>query len=59
MDLDRWVEAGNVRFAWVIGTTWTGAMAASQELAQRFRDMTADNEHQITSDRTSKTLSTR
>ena len=50
IDLDRWVEAGKVRFAWVIGTTWTGAMAASQELAQRFREMTRDNPHQITSD---------
>jgi arsenite oxidase large subunit len=49
MDLDRWVEAGKVRFAWVIGTTWTGAMAASQELARRFLEMTRDNPHQITS----------
>jgi arsenite oxidase large subunit len=49
LDLDRWVEAGQVRFAWVIGTTWTGAMAASQELAQRFRDMTVNNPHQVTS----------
>ncbi|MFQ5518127.1 MAG: molybdopterin-dependent oxidoreductase, partial [Acidimicrobiia bacterium] len=49
LDLDRWVEAGNVRFAWVIGTTWTGAMAASQELAARMREMTRDNPHQITS----------
>ncbi len=49
MDLDRWVEAGNVRFAWVIGTTWTGAMAASQELARRFREMAVENPHQITS----------
>ncbi|MCL4834111.1 MAG: arsenate reductase (azurin) large subunit [Caldilineaceae bacterium] len=49
LDLDRWVEAGEVRFVWVIGTTWTAAMAASQELAQRFRDMTRGSEHQITS----------
>ncbi len=49
LDLDRWVEAGKVRFAWVIGTTWTGAMAASQELAARFRDMTVDNPNQIRS----------
>ena len=49
MDLDRWVEAGNVRFAWVIGTTWTGAMAASQEFAQRFLELTRENPHQITS----------
>ena len=49
LDLDRWVEAGNVRFAWVIGTTWTGAMAASQELADTFRKMTVENPNQITS----------
>lgn len=49
LDLDRWVEAGKVRFAWVIGTTWTGAMAASQELARRFLEMTRENPHQITS----------
>lgn len=49
MDLDRWVDQGHVRFAWVIGTTWTGAMAASQELARRFIELTRENEHQITS----------
>ncbi len=49
MDLDRWVEAGNVRFAWVIGTTWTGAMAASQELERKFRELTVENPHQISS----------
>lgn len=47
MDLDRWVEAGKVRFAWVIGTTWTGAMAASQELASRIREMTVGNPNQV------------
>ncbi len=49
IDLDRWVQAGQVRFAWVVGTTWTGAMAASQELARRFRQLTVENPHQITS----------
>ena len=49
LDLDRWVAAGNVRFVWVIGTTWTGAMAASQELAASFRTLTVENPHQITS----------
>lgn len=47
IDLDRWVEAGNLRFAWVIGTTWTQAMAASQELMTSFRRMTSESEHQI------------
>ncbi|MCP5094932.1 MAG: arsenate reductase (azurin) large subunit [Chloroflexi bacterium] len=49
LDLDRWVEAGKVRFAWVIGTTWTGAMAASQELERTFRSMTSEHPDQITS----------
>ncbi|MCP4419503.1 MAG: arsenate reductase (azurin) large subunit [Chloroflexi bacterium] len=49
LDLDRWVEAGKVRFAWVIGTTWTGAMAASQELERTFRRMTSEHPIQITS----------
>ncbi len=48
IDLDRWVESGNLRFAWVIGTTWCQAMAASQELMQSFQRMTRDHEHQIT-----------
>jgi arsenite oxidase large subunit len=46
LDLDRWVEAGKVRFAWVIGTTWTGAMAASQELERTFRRLTQENSYQ-------------
>lgn len=49
IDLDRWVEAGKLRFAWVIGTSWTGAMAASQELAERMRQMTRGNPNQIRS----------
>lgn len=48
IDLDRWVESGNLRFAWVIGTTWCQAMAASQELMKSFRRLTRDNKHQIT-----------
>jgi arsenite oxidase large subunit len=51
IDLDRWVESGNLRFAWVIGTTWVQAMAASQELAKAFMRMTRENPHQITSER--------
>jgi arsenite oxidase large subunit len=49
IDLDRWVEAGKLRFAWVIGTTWTQAMAASQEMMKSFQKLTRENEHQITS----------
>ncbi len=49
LDLDRWVQKGEVRFVWVIGTTWTAAMAASQDLERSFRRMTVENPHQITS----------
>ena len=49
IDLDRWVEAGQLRFAWVIGTTWLQAMAASDELAAAFRRRTRESQHQITS----------
>ena len=42
IDLDRWVESGNVRFAWVIGTTWINAMAASHELYDTFYRMTQE-----------------
>ncbi len=49
IDLDRWVEAGEVRFAWVIGTTWINAMAASQELHETFVRMTTGSEHQVSS----------
>ena len=47
IDLDRWVESGNLRFAWVIGTTWSQAMAASQELEASFRRQTVESEHQV------------
>jgi len=47
IDLDRWVVDGHVRFAWVIGTTWLQAMAASQELMDAFARMTRQSPHQI------------
>jgi arsenite oxidase large subunit len=53
IDLDRWVEAGNLRFAWVIGTLWVQTMAASQELGRRFLEMTRGNPHQVESARLS------
>ena len=49
MDLDRWVVDGNVRFAWVIGTTWCQSMTASQDLMDAFEQMTRRNPHQIES----------
>tara|TARA_B100001964_G_scaffold192699_1_gene215529 strand:+ start:457 stop:3108 length:2652 start_codon:yes stop_codon:yes gene_type:complete len=48
IDLDRWVESGNLRFAWVMGTLWIQAMAASDEFYKRFVELTRDNPHQIT-----------
>ncbi len=47
LDLDRWVEQGHVRFAYVVGTTWLNAMTASGGLTETFRRLTADNPHQI------------
>ncbi len=49
LDLDRWVEAGHLRFAWVIGTTWIQAMTASDELRERFFQLTRKNPHQVAS----------
>ncbi len=49
IDLDRWVVDGHVRFAWVIGTTWLQAMAASQELMEVFERLTRRSGHQIPS----------
>ncbi|MFH2203293.1 MAG: arsenate reductase (azurin) large subunit [Elusimicrobiota bacterium] len=47
LDLDRWVESGRLRFAWVIGATWIQAMAASDELKRKFLELTRGSEHQI------------
>lgn len=49
IDLDRWVVSGQVRFAYVIGTTWISAMGATQQLQQSFSRLTRMNPHQITS----------
>ncbi|MBI2370141.1 MAG: arsenate reductase (azurin) large subunit [Deltaproteobacteria bacterium] len=48
IDLDRWVVDGHVRFAWVIGTTWLQAMAASQGLMDAFEKVTRGNPNQVT-----------
>ena len=34
LNVDRWVVQGNVRFMYVIGTTWLASMGASQHLAE-------------------------
>ncbi|MFQ5883305.1 MAG: arsenate reductase (azurin) large subunit [Candidatus Methylomirabilales bacterium] len=49
IDLDRWVQSGNVRFAWVIGTTWIQSMAAGAELRRVFEALTRNNPHQLES----------
>lgn len=57
IDLDRWVEAGKLRFAWVIGTTWLQAMAASQELYTTFVKLTRGSPGQVTSPNTAEAAS--
>ncbi|MBI5438356.1 MAG: molybdopterin-dependent oxidoreductase [Nitrosomonadales bacterium] len=49
MDVDRWVESGHVRFAWVVGTTWVSAMAGSQSQMNTFSKLTRGNPHQVMS----------
>ncbi|MDP7740898.1 MAG: arsenate reductase (azurin) large subunit [Lentisphaeria bacterium] len=49
LDLDRWVEAGHVRFAYVVGTTWIQAMCGSQALADTIGKHTRGNAHQLRS----------
>ena len=48
LDLDRWVETGHVRFAYVVGTTWVSAMAGAQSLMGTFNRLTRKNPHQVT-----------
>jgi arsenite oxidase large subunit len=47
-NLDRWLMAGEVKFAWVFGTTWVAAMMASQALADKMKQLTRGSPHQIT-----------
>ncbi len=47
LDLDRWVEAGKVRFAWVVGTTWVNAMTGSTSLFDKLSGQTVNNPNQI------------
>ncbi len=48
IDLDRWVEDGRAKFVWVVGTTWTHAMVASNHLIKVFEKLTRGNPHQPT-----------
>lgn len=49
LNLDKWVAQGKARFAWVMGTTWTGAMAGTSYLEKTFRRMTSQHPVQVTS----------
>jgi arsenite oxidase large subunit len=49
MDLDRWVEAGHVRYAYAVGTTWIQSMAGSSALEDAFKRQTRLNPHQVRS----------
>ena len=49
LDLDRYLHAGKVRFAWVVGTTWVSAMCASHGLMETFSRLTRLNPHQVKS----------
>ncbi len=49
IDLDRWLEAGKLRFDWVIGTTRVQAMAASDALYRTMVSLTRSNPNQVTS----------
>ncbi len=49
MDLDRWLESGHVRFAYVVGTTWIQAMAGSSALQDTFRRLVKLNPNQVRS----------
>lgn len=49
MDTDRYLIAGHTRLAHVIGTTWIQAMCGSQQLADKFEELTVQSPHQIKS----------
>lgn len=48
LDLDRWLESGNLRFTWVIGTTWIGSMSASTTLRDAIAKQTTNHPIQFT-----------
>ena len=49
MDTDRYLIAGHTRLAHVIGTTWIQSMCGSQQLADKFEELTVQNPHQVRS----------
>ncbi len=48
LNVDRWVVEGNVRFMYVIGTTWMTAMGASQDLAAHVKRLSRETGPSIT-----------
>ena len=49
MDTDRYLIGGRTRLAHVIGTNWVQSMCGSQQLADKFEELTVQNPHQIRS----------
>ncbi|MCF6236419.1 MAG: arsenate reductase (azurin) large subunit [Gammaproteobacteria bacterium] len=49
LDTDRWLRAGHVRMAHVIGTTWIQSMLGSGRFAQTFEELTLNNPNQVRS----------
>ncbi len=49
LDLDRWLQAGHVRFAYCIGTTWIQSMAGSADLEDAFRRYIKLSGHRVRS----------
>jgi len=49
LDLDRWLEAGHVRFAHVVGCTWMNAMCATGGIANKFEEQISKNPNQVSS----------
>lgn len=45
LNLDRWLQDGQLRFAWVFGTTWIAAMTGSLELQQAIERQTSASPH--------------
>ena len=49
LDLDRWMADGQVRFAYVVGTTWIQASPAASALEDTFKRQVKHNPHQVRS----------
>ncbi len=49
LNFDEWAMRGNLKLAWIIGTTWINAMAAGQSLRDRLGRMTRANADQVDS----------